>query len=308
MEAKELNLVEILKNVPKGTELYSPICGECKLVVVKAEYDEIIVGNQISNYLFFKNGTYFKGYGECLLFPSKDNRDWSVFNDERNNQSPSFPITENEKSGEEESSKDKEYAKKKEDNNASRINPDTDKVMTDLALYAHFYRYIDYMIDDICYIDKENYESFVEKLPIKNSKTGFDAKVGYAGCLYFNIDNVAHLFKDFMQFKNVIKNEFRFMKKAGNSNTNKYEDKAMEAKEINLWKLLENVPKGTKLYSPLLGECELDGVTIEGICVRYKGSVRVFSYDGRYFAGCGECMLFPSKVNRDWDSFKVDED
>lgn len=82
----------------------------------------------------------------------------------------------------------------------------------------------------------------------------------------------------------------------------------MEAKEINLWTLLENVPTGTKLYSPLLGECELEGVTVEGICIRYKGSVRVFSYDGRYFAGCGECMLFPSKDNRDWDSFKVDED
>lgn len=28
---ENINLVEILKDAPKGTKLYSPICGECEL-------------------------------------------------------------------------------------------------------------------------------------------------------------------------------------------------------------------------------------------------------------------------------------
>lgn len=85
--------------------------------------------------------------------------------------------------------------------------------MTDLELFAHFYRYIEYMLGDVCYVDKENYRAFVEKLPIKDSKTGFAAKIGYLGCIYFNIDDVAHFFKDFQEFKKVIKNEFKRGKK-----------------------------------------------------------------------------------------------
>lgn len=34
---KNLNLVEILKDAPKGTKLWSPLCGECELVAVKEE-------------------------------------------------------------------------------------------------------------------------------------------------------------------------------------------------------------------------------------------------------------------------------
>lgn len=29
---KNLNLVEILQDAPKGTKLWSPLCGECELV------------------------------------------------------------------------------------------------------------------------------------------------------------------------------------------------------------------------------------------------------------------------------------
>ena len=76
---KELNLVEILKNAPKGTKLYSPIFGECELI--RVENDGIQVRASTSGYYtFFEKGNYFKKCGECLLFPSKDNRDWSTFN------------------------------------------------------------------------------------------------------------------------------------------------------------------------------------------------------------------------------------
>lgn len=85
--------------------------------------------------------------------------------------------------------------------------------MTDLELYAHFYRYVEYMVGDICYVDKDNYRVFAEKLPIKDSKTGFDAKIGYLGCINFNIDDVAHFFNDFVLFKKVIKRELKIGKK-----------------------------------------------------------------------------------------------
>ena len=82
-----LNLVEILKDAPKGTKLWSPICGECEL-------DKIDTRDTVCNYAiyclavndhspvrFAANGKYTLCYddGECVLFPSKENRDWSTF-------------------------------------------------------------------------------------------------------------------------------------------------------------------------------------------------------------------------------------
>ena len=29
-----INIVDILKDCPKGTKLYSPICGECRLIKI----------------------------------------------------------------------------------------------------------------------------------------------------------------------------------------------------------------------------------------------------------------------------------
>ncbi|HPX44836.1 MAG TPA: hypothetical protein PK626_00390 [Bacteroidales bacterium] len=77
---ENLNLIEILKNVPKGTKLYSPIFGECELNVVSDNF--ICVSGKHGGYLY-KDGTYYEGCGECLLFPSKENRDWSTFKIEK---------------------------------------------------------------------------------------------------------------------------------------------------------------------------------------------------------------------------------
>jgi hypothetical protein len=88
MENKNLNLVDILKDCPKGTKLYSIIFG-----VVDFEYienEEIIVTNNISGdtETFNLNGSWHYGYtDECTLFPAKDQRDWSKFNIE-----PKFDI------------------------------------------------------------------------------------------------------------------------------------------------------------------------------------------------------------------------
>ena len=84
---ENLNLVEILKDCPKGTKLYTPISGEVYLNRVYCNNDDYpigvscdISGNGIE-LSFAKDGRYYTECedGECLLFPSKDQRDWSKF-------------------------------------------------------------------------------------------------------------------------------------------------------------------------------------------------------------------------------------
>ena len=76
-EEKELNLVEILKDAPRGTKLYSPLFGECELI--KVEDSEILVNAGRGYFYFSEKGRVYKDCGECLLFQSKENRDWSTF-------------------------------------------------------------------------------------------------------------------------------------------------------------------------------------------------------------------------------------
>ena len=78
---EELNLVEILKDAPKGTRLYSPLFDK-EVVLDKVDGDKIHVLTKESNkfgYDFYERGNFFRDEGECLLFPSKENRDWSTF-------------------------------------------------------------------------------------------------------------------------------------------------------------------------------------------------------------------------------------
>ena len=81
---ENLNLVEILKDCPEGTKLYSPIYGDVELYQVlinsKEDYqiDVILSDNEIVT--FAKDGRIFAEYdGECTLFPSREQRDWSKF-------------------------------------------------------------------------------------------------------------------------------------------------------------------------------------------------------------------------------------
>ena len=86
---ENINLCEILKDCPKGTKLYSPLFGEVEFRKInKTEYpitvlasfpvmdnpDELCVRKYFSS-----DGKYYKSYkgAECMLFPSKDQRDWS---------------------------------------------------------------------------------------------------------------------------------------------------------------------------------------------------------------------------------------
>lgn len=75
--------------------------------------------------------------------------------------------------------------------------------------------------------------------------------------------------------------------------------------KINIAELLKDCPIGTKLYSPLCGECRVsyiyDGLGFDVICG--DDTVYNFSYDGRYNL-MGECCIFPSKECRDWSKFQ----
>lgn len=74
---KEINIAEILKDCPKGTMLYSLCYGYVEFMFIRNGY---IVAADHDNLdkVFFINGSICEE-GECMLFPSKDHRDWSKF-------------------------------------------------------------------------------------------------------------------------------------------------------------------------------------------------------------------------------------
>lgn len=76
---------------------------------------------------------------------------------------------------------------------------------------------------------------------------------------------------------------------------------------LNLVAILKDCPKGTKLYSPVFGEVELDCVENDDkypIKVILEKGLDCFTLDGRLFIEYGgECILFPSRDQRDWSKF-----
>ena len=78
MEEK-INIAEILKDKPKGIRLYSPIFGECAFSFVREETDDICVNQHNGEKAFFNYKGLYNILGECLLFPSKEMRNWSKF-------------------------------------------------------------------------------------------------------------------------------------------------------------------------------------------------------------------------------------
>ena len=80
---------------------------------------------------------------------------------------------------------------------------------------------------------------------------------------------------------------------------------------LNLVEILKDCPKGTKLYSTVFGEVELDSIDVVSshpICVVFPSGDDSFTKDGKMFDGCdGECVLFPSREQRDWSKFKINK-
>lgn len=78
-----MNIVEILRHCPKGTKLYSTVFGEVTLdeVDIHAIYPIVVRRFNHLKTSFDKEGHYLEDYpgAECVLFPSKEQRDWEKF-------------------------------------------------------------------------------------------------------------------------------------------------------------------------------------------------------------------------------------
>lgn len=81
---EKINIVEILKDKPQGTKLYSSACGKCKLEEVDDKSFKISFYNSKFGFMnggegyLDKNGKLYDD-GECIIFPSKEMRDWNKF-------------------------------------------------------------------------------------------------------------------------------------------------------------------------------------------------------------------------------------
>lgn len=76
-------------------------------------------------------------------------------------------------------------------------------------------------------------------------------------------------------------------------------------KELNIAAILKDKPKGTKLWSPIFGECTFDEISCNNSCLGVDTNKRVpeiFYANGKYDEN-GECTIFPSKEMRDWRKF-----
>ena len=80
---ENLDLTKILKYCPKGWKFYTSVWGEVEFIEYNREsgdfiFDPIDMGN-MDNVHINTDGT-FCCFGECIIFPSKEQRDWSKFN------------------------------------------------------------------------------------------------------------------------------------------------------------------------------------------------------------------------------------
>lgn len=78
---------------------------------------------------------------------------------------------------------------------------------------------------------------------------------------------------------------------------------------MDLTKILK---AGNKIYSPLIGDCIVVNIYKNPqICIKVRsteGCDFTFDKEGRYFPMISECLLFPSKENRDWSTWKTNKE
>lgn len=69
-----------LKNLPSGTKLYSLVSGEVTFKEVRPNAIVVLDDNHCEQFYHHSGRLWNTGQGgECLLFPSKENRDWDTF-------------------------------------------------------------------------------------------------------------------------------------------------------------------------------------------------------------------------------------
>ena len=81
---ENIDLTKILKDCPEGTKLYTTIWGEVTFIKVSENVCNlypIVIYNECDHVGLTKDGRYLinKQDSECILFPSKEQRDWSKF-------------------------------------------------------------------------------------------------------------------------------------------------------------------------------------------------------------------------------------
>ena len=78
---ENIDLTKILKDCPKGFKLYSSVHGEVQFrYIYNGDFPIVVELSDSSDVDFTKDGKLYLSYdGECALFPSKDQRDWSKF-------------------------------------------------------------------------------------------------------------------------------------------------------------------------------------------------------------------------------------
>ena len=73
---ENINLCEILKNCSKDSKLYCTFLGD--VLFSKIENNKIFVHIGNTEYSFYSDGKFICD-GECVIFPSREQRDWSKF-------------------------------------------------------------------------------------------------------------------------------------------------------------------------------------------------------------------------------------
>lgn len=93
---EKIDLTKILKDCPKGTKLYSTIYGDVKFELIDEHKPHPIitrVGDDLK-VCFTADGKMYSFYdGECILFPSREQRDWSEFKPKKPKQPKFDPKT-----------------------------------------------------------------------------------------------------------------------------------------------------------------------------------------------------------------------
>ena len=87
---ENIDLTQILKDCPKGTKFYSSLHGDLlyscmyvsssasKITFIKPDSTSMVDDTPIT-VDYYRDGRYYPNQGECTIFPSIDQRDWSKF-------------------------------------------------------------------------------------------------------------------------------------------------------------------------------------------------------------------------------------
>ena len=90
-----MNIVEIIKKAPKDHVYWCTLIGECRVVRIDDNDYPIRIEGENDMLHLTKSGHYYTDAldAECILFPSRDSRDWAAFErelDEKAEKQPKF--------------------------------------------------------------------------------------------------------------------------------------------------------------------------------------------------------------------------